>query len=104
MKKNYFHVEELDSDLPIYVISNESGINDASAILYSDVMSEVASKLGGNVYLLPSSIHETIAVPVSIRLTVRDLERMVQDVNKDVILEMKCYPIMYIYLTTRAKA
>lgn len=82
-----FHVDELNSDLPMYVISNESGINGAAAILYPDVMSEVAAKLGGNVYLLPSSIHETIAVPVNIGLTVRDLERMVQDVNQDVVSE-----------------
>lgn len=80
-----FQVDELNSQLPMYVISNELGINGASAILYPEVMSEVAAKLGGDVYLLPSSIHETLAVPVSSGLSVRELERMVEEVNQNAV-------------------
>ena len=80
-----FQIQEKDMDFPMYIISNESGVNGAAVILYQDILDEVANKLKGNIYLLPSSIHEMIAVPVNANMSVRELENMVQGVNQDVV-------------------
>ncbi len=46
-------------DLPLYILSNSNGINGAAAILYDDVLEKCASEIGDNLYILPSSIHES---------------------------------------------
>lgn len=51
----------------IWVISNNTKINGACSILYDDVLQDVATKLNSDLYILPSSIHETITVPVNMR-------------------------------------
>ena len=44
--------------LPMYILTNSRQTNGASAILYPGVLSSLAKKLGGNMLLIPSSIHE----------------------------------------------
>jgi hypothetical protein len=46
----------------MYVISNERRINGANSMLYEDKLHDLASELGTDLYILPSSIHEIIAV------------------------------------------
>lgn len=52
-----------DSDVKMIVVSNESGVNGASAMFYPGVMEKVSMMLGGNFYAIPSSIHEFIVIP-----------------------------------------
>ena len=47
---------------PMYV-ARSSEINGAGCIFYPDFMDEVSEKLGGDFFILPSSIHEVIMVP-----------------------------------------
>ena len=48
--------------------------------MYKDKLDELARKLGADLYILPSSLHEVIAVPVY-EGTLEHLERMVFEVN-----------------------
>lgn len=73
-------LEENDVNEP-YVVTNTSGINGAAVILYHDVLEMVASELGGDFYILPSSIHEILAVPARSAVTKEELREMVCDVN-----------------------
>lgn len=60
------YVPEIDCESEIednmLVISNDSGINGASAILYNSVLKNVGEFYGKNYFLFPSSIHEVITV------------------------------------------
>lgn len=47
----------------MYIITNKQNLYGAACILYPDVLEDVAQKLGSDFYILPSSVHETIAVP-----------------------------------------
>lgn len=47
----------------IWVITNATGINGAAAMLYSDCLHSLAEQIGDDLYILPSSIHELLAVP-----------------------------------------
>lgn len=48
---------------PMYVISNDIGINGAVTMLYEEQLYRLAKQLDDNLYILPSSIHEVIAIP-----------------------------------------
>lgn len=63
------------------VVTNHSGINGASALFYPGVMDQVGEQLHGNYFVLPSSIHEVIAIPTSLGSDYRELERMVHEIN-----------------------
>lgn len=66
----------------MYVISNDRGINGAISMLYEDQLHTLAEQLGTDLYILPSSIHETIAVSVELGEP-EELAQMVAEINMD---------------------
>lgn len=76
-------IDELISDnipIPMFVITNTKNINGATAILYDDVLHELANNLESDLYLLPSSIHDFIAIPAEGNPD--ELSSMVADINR----------------------
>lgn len=65
----------------MYVLTNEQKLFGAASILYEGVLKELSDKVGGSMAILPSSVHEVIAVPVSDRADAASLEEMVQEIN-----------------------
>lgn len=55
-------MEEIPTDKIMYVISNDKGINGAVSMLYEDKLHALARELKSDLYILPSSVHEVIAV------------------------------------------
>lgn len=81
----------------MWIISNSMGMNGASAILYEDKLHELAEKLETDLYLLPSSVHECIAISVDMG-TPEELAEMVQSVNmNEVRLEDRLSNNVYHY-------
>lgn len=80
------YIPEQAIDIPdefcMYTISNDRGINGAVSILYEDIIYELAEKLGTNLYVIPSSVQEVIAVPVNMA-GVGELSWMLNTINKD---------------------
>lgn len=70
-----------DNFMPMFVATNKSKINGASVILYDGLLAKFAEKVGGDCYILPSSIHETILLPVTGDMDVNYLIDMVRSVN-----------------------
>lgn len=64
-----------------YIISNANGINGSSSILYPEELKKLADKVGDDLFILPSSIHETIAIPAEGADPV-ELSEMVTEINK----------------------
>lgn len=82
----------------MFVLSNEKGINGASCILYPEVLSNFASELNNDFFILPSSVHELILVPFEEHLGTKQLKEMVMEINQtqvplDEVLsdEIYCY-------------
>lgn len=65
----------------MYIMTNRARSLGAAVILYPGALEEAFKKLGGNFYLLPSSIHEMILVPESHGLRRTQLDVMVKEVN-----------------------
>ena len=80
-------VEEVDlkdyvpSDM--YVLTNESKLNGAACILYENVLYDFAQKLGADLYILPSSVHEVILLPKLSMFEKDELVNMVKEVNTE---------------------
>lgn len=59
-------IAEMPEDQQMYVISNDKGINGAVSMLYEDGLHDLAEKLGSDLFILPSSVHEVIAISANI--------------------------------------
>ena len=74
-----------DTDIPMYILTNQQEVNGASVLLYDDVLAAFARKKRTDFYILPSSIHEVILVPADKIENPDDLFKMVSDANKTVV-------------------
>ena len=64
------------------VLTTKNRIHGASAMFDNQLLSQLAQNLGNkDFYILPSSIHEIIAVPASDEVNARYLRSMVKEVN-----------------------
>ena len=77
----FFDMVVSEDMVPMYVCSNNQKLNGAGVILYKDLLKQFAEKTGSDFYILPSSIHETLLVPVSDQMEVEALRSMVREVN-----------------------
>ncbi len=81
----------------MWVISNSKGVNGASSMLYDDTLHKLASDIEDDLYLLPSSVHEFIAVPAELGEP-NELAEMVNEINMDqVSLEERLSNQVYHY-------
>lgn len=88
-------VNLLERDEPIapediggmYVLTNSTGSLGAAALFYPDVKEKAAELLGGDYYILPSSVHEVILVPASAGINEKELCDMVKQANRTVVDE-----------------
>lgn len=71
---------EMPAGIPMYVVTNSCQINGAVSMLFEDILHGLAEKTGTDLYILPSSVHEVIAVPADIG-SPETLAEMVEEVN-----------------------
>ncbi len=90
-------IESSNSMAPIlYVLSNETGINGASCMLYENTIKDFADKLGEDLIILPSSIHEVLIMTDNHTHNYERLREIVQlanteEVPKEEILSDQVY-------------
>lgn len=75
-------IGEMPPNQQMYVISNEQGVNGAVSMLYEDGLHDLATQLETDLYILPSSVHEVIAVSVDMG-DPETLAQMVNEINMD---------------------
>ena len=72
-------IEEPDEP-QMYVLTNARKLYGANIMLYKEYLEIAAEKMNGDFYIIPSSIHELIAVPV-LAQGLEELREMVKEVN-----------------------
>ena len=88
---------EIPEDKQFYVISNAKNINGAGSIVYEEKLYEIAEKIGTDIYILPSSVHEVIAVSAELG-SHEALSEMVREINgTQVAEEERLSDHVYIY-------
>lgn len=66
-----------------WVLTNNTCINGASALLYPGMMSMAAERVGGDFVVIPSSVNETLLLGVDNAFGPDDMKEMIQKVNGD---------------------
>ena len=75
-------MEPLPGEPVMMVATTEDSRMGASVIQYPGFLEQAAEVMGGDFFVLPSSIHEVLLVPDDGKARYRDLEAMVQSINE----------------------
>lgn len=88
-----------------WIVSNEKKINGAVSMLYEENLHQLAEKLGEDLLILPSSIHEVIAVPAGMAEgKLANMLEAVQKINREEVrLEERLSNSVYHYDRTARK-
>lgn len=98
--------EQMDviGGIPMYVITNYHKINGAGVIIYPDCLQRIKERLNSDFYLLPSSVHEVIAVPKEYGSDTSVLLNMVREVNaSEVSVEERLSDNIYCFEDNKLK-
>ena len=73
-------IEDFDPQNAMWVVSNKGKMYGATAILQEEVLQKLSQKFQGDLYILPSSLHETIVVSAEGK-DPYELAEMVAEIN-----------------------
>ena len=80
-------LESSELPVPMFCLTNEDRCFAASLILDGELMKSVGKVLGEDLYVLPSSIHEVLIVPVSAVDGYAGLQQIVTEINEEMVAE-----------------
>ena len=80
-----FRIGTGNGSVPMLVITNAERAYGAAVVMYSGMLKQVADKTESDLFILPSSLHETIAIPVTEEREIAELKEMVMEVNRNVL-------------------
>lgn len=75
-----------DDGMQMYCLSNRDNVYGAAQILKEEIREMIAEEVGGDYYIIPSSVHELLIIPKTENHDYRELEEMVKDVNTSQVL------------------
>lgn len=75
-------LHEEDHPMPLYVLTNQTGLNGACCMLYPDVLEQFAAQVNNSLIILPSSIHEVLITPDLPETSYDDFGEMVTFINQ----------------------
>lgn len=75
------YMEEHADNVPMYVLSNKNKVGGASCILYDGLLADFATAIGGNFYVIPSSIHEVLLLPADNKDEQEEIKAMIKEIN-----------------------
>lgn len=79
-----------DKGFPIYVLTNPENFLGAGGIILPSVLTQLSDFFKQDFYILPSSIHEVIVIPVDrINYTPEQLARMVDNTNRHFVSKLE---------------
>ena len=73
---------ETGLSVQLYLLTNQRGYNGATAIFYEGVLKEFAERVGKDLIILPSSIHEVLLIPDDGTSSYEMLSALVREVNR----------------------
>lgn len=71
--------------VPMFVLSNTENHNGAAAVCYKDILERFSQKIEDDLVILPSSVHETILLPLQKNNSKESLREMVYDANRTML-------------------
>ncbi len=74
-------MEEFSDSVPMYVLSNKSRVEGAVCMLYPDILRNFAEATDSDYYIIPSSIHELLLLPVGEDDESGEIKGMIKNIN-----------------------
>ena len=65
----------------MFVLTNTNAVNGAAVMFYPEVLEQLGDHAGVDLFIIPSSVHETIILPDDGVMQRSDLESMIRDIN-----------------------
>ena len=75
-------LDALCEEVPMKILSNERRIQGAVCMLYPGVLKEMADRIGGDFFIIPSSVHEVILLPDTDKGLNEALKQLIWEVNR----------------------
>ncbi len=75
------------NQVPLHTLTNQSMILGAATILYPGVLRDISDWMGGDLIILPSSIHEVLLLKYEDGMPLDELTAMVQEINRTEVPE-----------------
>ncbi len=81
IKERMEELDRMEAKIPMYVLTNDVGLNGATCLLYDNVIRNFSVVHECNLYILPSSVHEVILVLETEDTNTDVLQEIVVDAN-----------------------
>ena len=81
--ESFPYIDEVPEKERVYVISNQFEFFGANALLYKDVIGDVANSIGTDCYILPSSVHDLVVLSTDIFGESTKLINLVRETNSE---------------------
>ena len=75
-------IDTMNSQFPMYVLTNTYRSYGASCMLYDGLLDKFTAHVQADIYVVPSSVHELILIPVDKDITREELDEMIRTINK----------------------
>ncbi|MCR5108979.1 MAG: DUF5688 family protein [Lachnospiraceae bacterium] len=85
----------------MFVMSNNIKLNGAISMTDTDALEEFSEKLGSDLFVIPSSIHEVILIPASSPEDISKMDEMVVNVNETELLKEEILSDHVYYFTRK---
>lgn len=72
-----------ETERSMFILSNAEKTNGAISILNRELLADFAQKQGTDLWLIPSSIHEFIIIPDCSGICPRELNKIIEEINRD---------------------
>lgn len=73
--------------IPLFILSNRQRLQGAVCMFYPGVLRQFARRIGRDLYILPSSVHEVLLLPDEGDREKEELLRMVTDINRNCVAD-----------------
>ena len=84
LKREYYTaISDDNGSDALYLLSNEYLTEGAVLMTCKNLMDEIADFFGEDFYIIPSSIHEVLLFPISRAPSKEELNRAIQEINRD---------------------
>jgi hypothetical protein len=75
------------SETKMFILTNKNRIDGAVCITYPNLLHDISVKLESDLYVIPSSTHETIITPKYDDISVEDINVMIREINENIVSE-----------------
>lgn len=69
-----------------FILTNETSDHGAIAMLDEKALANIADRVGADLYIIPSSIHEVLVMPVLPQINSNEVKAMIKEVNMTVVM------------------